>query len=94
MIGKLNYNPADPILKWIWFSDVPCAIGYIGKRNDAEICEFRRHRLCRHPSVSIGDCSQVPQTYQNHECSSPLYKIVWYFPISLHTPDMFNTISR
>lgn len=27
VIGKLNYNPADSILKWIWFSDVPYAIG-------------------------------------------------------------------
>lgn len=26
-IGKLNYNPSDSILKWIWFSDVPYAIG-------------------------------------------------------------------
>lgn len=28
------------------------------------------------------------------ECSNPLCKIVWYFPISPHTPDMFKTISR
>lgn len=28
------------------------------------------------------------------KCLSPLDKIVWYFPISPHTPGMFKTISR